>query len=596
MCWRIARAIFVSIILIEAAILVPSYRNYERDLLLRLENVGLAAVSAALKKDGNAAPNALAALESSLTVQSRLKGAAIYDAGGRLLGSLGEPPELVLAEIGEERIGKARSADGQRYEVAWRMQAAGPPMTVIGRLDSSWIGGELVAFLFRIAGLVLLISAFVSGVTMVILGRSVLTPLLALRGNLASAGADPANADQFSLRARRNDELGDVIEAINELLRRVSRTYREELAMLAAMANEATDAILAYDAAGHVVYANRACLDLCGFADAEAMERANLPLLTFEGNELPLSLVDSLREGPYSSEATMLVNGGHGVPCLIRAARLESEGRRPVCYYAIATDISELSAAQERLALQNLELAAADRAKSEFLANVSHELRTPLNAIIGFSELIKSGTWGPIGDPRYLEYANDIHASGNHLLELISDILDLSKIEAGKLELSEQVVDIGRTLKSCLRLIKDRAEEGGIEVRNQAPKALPGLWADERKFKQIFLNLLSNAVKFTPAGHSVAVEVSADSASGVVIKVCDSGIGIAAEDITTALAPFRQIDSQLNRKFEGTGLGLPLAKRLVELHGGTLDIESEVGVGTTVTVCFPAERMRERAA
>ena len=233
----------------------------------------------------------------------------------------------------------------------------------------------------------------------------------------------------------------------------------------------------------------------------------------------------------------------------------------------------------------------ASRGKSEFLANMSHDLRTPLSAIIGFSDVMKGEVFGPLGDPKYLEYVNDINASGIHLLALINDILDLSKIEAGKSELHEENVDVSRILKSSLSLIKARAETGGVAIEIDAASDLPAIYADERKLKQILINLLSNAVKFTADGGTVFIRIWCRPEDGYVFQVADTGIGIALHDIPKALAPFSQIDSDINRKFEGTGLGLSLTKSLVELHGGSLNLQSEVDVGTTVTVRFPAERI-----
>ncbi len=234
---------------------------------------------------------------------------------------------------------------------------------------------------------------------------------------------------------------------------------------------------------------------------------------------------------------------------------------------------------------------AASAAKSEFLATMSHELRTPLNAIIGFSEVIMGKMYGPLGDARYSEYVEDINESGQHLLQHINDILELSKIEAGKTELKEEYVDVGDALDSCLTMVGGRAEESGVEIACDDTANLPALFADERKFKQIMLNLLSNAIKFTPGGGQVTVKVWYRRDNGYLFQVIDSGIGIALADIPNILAPFQQIDSDLNRTYEGTGLGLPLTKSFVELHGGSLDLQSEVGVGTTVTVRFPAERI-----
>ena len=228
----------------------------------------------------------------------------------------------------------------------------------------------------------------------------------------------------------------------------------------------------------------------------------------------------------------------------------------------------------------------ANRAKSEFLANMSHELRTPLNAIIGFSDVMIDEMFGPVSPPKYGEYVADINSSGMHLLELINDILDLSKIEAGKTDLREENIDVSRVLESCLILVRERAEEAGVTVVRDAASDLPGLYGDERKFKQIYINLLSNAIKFTPSGGTVTTRVWYRADDGYVFQIVDTGIGIALDDIPKALTPFQQVDSDLNRKYEGTGLGLPLTLALVELHGGSLGLLSVVDKGTTVTVRF----------
>ncbi len=233
---------------------------------------------------------------------------------------------------------------------------------------------------------------------------------------------------------------------------------------------------------------------------------------------------------------------------------------------------------------------AANQAKSAFLANMSHELRTPVNAIIGFSESMKHEMFGPVGSIKYREYADDIYASGLHLLDLINDILDLSKIESETEELREETIKIAKFLRTVQPLVEGSAETGGVELDMDVSELLPPLYADSRKLKQILVNLLSNALKFTEPGGKVTLRAWCQENCGFVFQVVDTGIGIALEDIPKALAPFHQIDSDLNRKYEGTGLGLPLTKSLVELHGGSMDLQSQPGVGTTVTVRFPAER------
>jgi signal transduction histidine kinase len=233
----------------------------------------------------------------------------------------------------------------------------------------------------------------------------------------------------------------------------------------------------------------------------------------------------------------------------------------------------------------------ANRTKSEFLANMSHELRTPLNAIIGFSDIIKDERLGSVGNTKYRDYADDINESGQHLLALINDILDLSKVESGTDELNEENIEVSQIADAMAKLVFALARKGNVKLELDVPDDIPLLYADERKVKQILLNLLSNAIKFTPVGGTVTLKIWSRAKSGYLFQVIDTGIGIAFDDIPRALAPFQQIDSGLNRKHEGTGLGLPLAKSLVEMHGGYLDLQSEVGVGTTVTVRFPAERI-----
>jgi signal transduction histidine kinase len=236
----------------------------------------------------------------------------------------------------------------------------------------------------------------------------------------------------------------------------------------------------------------------------------------------------------------------------------------------------------------------ASRAKSEFLANMSHELRTPLNAIIGFAEVMQ--------DPRLArarptgEYAADIHASGLHLLHIINDVLDMAKIEAGHAVLDEELFDLRGEVEAALRMVATRAEIGGLKVRSTLEAGLPAIRADRRMIKQILVNLLSNAVKFTPRGGEVAVSARTEIDGSVAIGVSDTGIGIAAEDIERVLQPFAQVDSGLARRYEGTGLGLPICKALAELHGASLTIASTLGQGTTVTVHLGAERVYREAA
>lgn len=237
---------------------------------------------------------------------------------------------------------------------------------------------------------------------------------------------------------------------------------------------------------------------------------------------------------------------------------------------------------------------AASRSKSAFLAAMSHELRTPLNAIIGFSEMMACQAFGPLGSPQYQNYASDIRDSGKHLLSLISDILDLSRLEAGKANLREEPIHIDAVVSDCLRMIERQAEKAGVRLIQDTPSELPRVLADERRIKQVLLNLLSNAVKFTPTGGRVTVAAGRKD-EGLYIAVADTGVGIAPADMTRAFESFGQIDSSVARHHQGAGLGLPLSRQLMELHDGRLELFSTVSVGTIATMVFPPSRVLARS-
>jgi signal transduction histidine kinase len=244
------------------------------------------------------------------------------------------------------------------------------------------------------------------------------------------------------------------------------------------------------------------------------------------------------------------------------------------------------------------EAVRANKSKSEFLATMSHELRTPLNAIIGFSDIIKRELFGSIENERYADYAKDIHSAGSHLLSIINDILDLAKAESGKLQLNEHEFDLTETLEACVRMCAGRADAGRIEMIFFGGQSEIRALADERLILQVVANLLTNAIKFTPENGTVRIYVTATPQKGIIITVTDTGIGIAPENVERVLRPFEQVENSYARKHGGSGLGLPYAKRLVELHGGELRIESELGKGTSVTVSLPANRLidvRKRA-
>jgi two-component system cell cycle sensor histidine kinase PleC len=256
----------------------------------------------------------------------------------------------------------------------------------------------------------------------------------------------------------------------------------------------------------------------------------------------------------------------------------------------VILDVTKEKAHEAALTEAKSSAEEANRAKTNFLSTMSHELRTPLNAIIGFSDLMVNGVFGPIGSPKYLEYAEDVHRSGHLLLDLINEILDLSKIEAGRYELYPEDVSVVPLIEDCVSVLSIIAQQREVEVTFTADDLLI-VRVDERALKQVMLNLLSNAVKFTPAGGRVSLEANIASDGMIAIVVSDTGIGIAADDLDRIFEPFRRGEAAVSRTHEGTGLGLAITKHLVELSHGRLALESQVGLGTTVTVWLPAAHL-----
>lgn len=289
-------------------------------------------------------------------------------------------------------------------------------------------------------------------------------------------------------------------------------------------------------------------------------------------------------------------DGGSVVTAADITAIKQKEAERQRAVERLHVTIAELEDREEKLSLlaRKYEVAmtraeAANQAKSEFLANMSHELRTPLNAINGFSEIMAGELFGPLGDQKYKGYAGDILKSGQHLLSLINDILDMAKIEAGKLTLHYEAVSLKEIVGDATRLMRGKIEEAGLRLVVDA-KDIPQIEADHRGLKQVVLNLISNAVKFTPEGGEIVVALSQLDDDRVQVSVTDTGIGIAPEDLARLARPFEQVEGQHSKTTQGTGLGLALTKSLIELHGGELIMESEPGRGTTVRFDLPIQR------
>ncbi|HWB49337.1 MAG TPA: PAS-domain containing protein [Stellaceae bacterium] len=278
-----------------------------------------------------------------------------------------------------------------------------------------------------------------------------------------------------------------------------------------------------------------------------------------------------------------------------RALQIRRRGMPGGAVVSLYSDITERKAAETKMAQAWAQAELANRAKSDFLANMSHELRTPLNAIIGFSEILSGEHLGPLKNVRYLEYANDIHSSGEHLLSIINDVLDMSKIEAGKLDILEEEVSVQALLDGSVRMVRERARKQAVELVANVADPNHIIIADERAMKQCLLNLLSNAIKFSEVGGKVTVDARIDAEGRSVLVIADEGIGMTADELERALQPFGQAHAATTRTYGGTGLGLPITQGLIEVHGGVMSIASAPGEGTRVSIILPAERTRSQA-
>jgi cell cycle sensor histidine kinase DivJ len=357
-------------------------------------------------------------------------------------------------------------------------------------------------------------------------------------------------------------------------------------AMYRFLADNAMDLITRHSADGRINFATPASRALLGRSPAELEGLA--PAALVHPDDLgPMQA--AFMEAAYlgragTAEVRFKHSNGSTVWAEIRCR--PADGPAPADIVAVTRDISERKR-QERALIEARDAAeGASRAKTAFLANMSHELRTPLNAIIGFSEVMTEEIFGPVGSPRYKEYARHIHESGGHLLDLINSVLDMSKIEAGKFELHEEVFDLSDAAASAIRFVSPAAERGGVTLKLAVTPAAQRAFADKRAVKQMLINLIANGVKFTPRGGDVRVAARA-AGTGLEIAVADSGAGIAKADLERLGRPFEQVEGAHTRTREGTGLGLALVKSLAAMHGGEAVLTSALGEGTTVTVRLP---------
>lgn len=362
---------------------------------------------------------------------------------------------------------------------------------------------------------------------------------------------------------------------------------------LEAVLDTATDGIVMVDREGRILTMNRSAEALFGIESNDLLGHEFTELLAEESRQSALDYLDGLASNGVASvlndgrEVIGKVPAGGLIPIFMTMGRLSEQGK----FCAVLRDITHWKRAEEELVTARRSAEAANQQKSEFLAKISHELRTPLNAIIGFSDIILDERFGPIGVERYREYLKDIRLSGTHLASLINDLLDLSRIESGKLDLAFEAVSLNGLIQDSVALMQPDANRRRVIIRTSLAADVPNVVADQRSIRQILLNVLSNAVKFNSEGGQVIVSTALDNGGEVVLRVRDTGIGMTEAEIETALKPFQQIATSSAARFEGTGLGLPLTKALVEANRAQFDISSARGEGTLIKIAFPVERV-----
>jgi PAS domain S-box-containing protein len=430
--------------------------------------------------------------------------------------------------------------------------------------------------------------------------------LLALWGTVAAQAAAAVTADAAPAL------IAPWLALLNGLLQKIERQalhlFRHRLhvqqhaLIMREIVENSFDALIVFGYDGRVTLHNQAAGELFGGAGADlrGLDAEALVRVSADASGRPLAELLSAPELPSELlEGTAVDRHGREIPVELSlrrmvihptASRFERRHKPRIFHFITARDITARRAAEaaRRRALQ--EAKAANRAKSQFLATMSHELRTPLNAIIGFSDILKGQLFGPLGHPNYLQYAQDVHESGEHLLALINDILDVTRVDLGEMKLQASPIDLADCAKSALRLMAGALQKKPLAVAVEIPDGLPALNADPRLVKQILVNLLSNAVKFTPEGGRVTVAAARRGDGGITVTVSDTGIGIAKEAIANLGKPFYQADQSHTRRFEGAGLGLSIVVGLMKLHGGTFAVDSEPGKGTAVSCHFPPER------
>lgn len=426
---------------------------------------------------------------------------------------------------------------------------------------------------------------------------------ISVAGRLQSVRWDGQSAAMLSIREQGQLESEEREQAHDAALTSAAALatadalplVRARIGELEAIVDLASDGVVTLDASGEIKDLNQAAQALVGYSADDLIGRPFRLLFAEDSRQIALDYLDDIAEQGRLSlfnegrEVECLTAQGGLVPVFVTLGRLTDD--QPPAFCAVLRDLSPFKQAETDLVAARRAAEEASAHKSDFLARVSHEIRTPLNAVIGFSEVMLEERFGPVGSERYRQYLRDIHTSGEHLMSLLNDLLDLSKIEAGKMELSFGEVDLNDVVQQCLAIMQPQANQGRIIVRTSLPLSVPKVVADIRSVRQIALNLMSNAIKFTDPGGQIIVSTLYEPSGEVSLRVRDTGQGMDAADVELALEPFRQVPTTLNQVITGTGLGLPLTKALVEANRAQFVLDSTPGEGTLAKVTFPLQRV-----
>lgn len=402
------------------------------------------------------------------------------------------------------------------------------------------------------------------------------------------------------IRQDENKELR-VVGTITDVeeRRRAERALSEAEKKYRAIVENAASGIYQVTPEGHYLSANPSMAKILGYDTAEEILRdirnANADIY-FNGRERERQLRDAGRNGTVNVECQIRKKDGSVIWVHENLRAVKDDDDQLLFFEGSIEDITQSKNTEIALRAAKVDSDLANRAKSEFLANMSHELRTPLNAIIGFSDIIRTQAFGEVGRSEYLDYARDINESGKRLLQVINEILDVSRIEAGERQLNEGVVDLNKLVQSALEMLAPKIEANRMNISNLIGKDTPNLIGENHAIKQMIINLLSNAVKFTPEGGRISIHANLDDYGQLQISITDTGIGLTDEEIEKALSPFGQVNTSLSKSESGTGLGLTLVQSLMSLHGGSFELFSQKGIGTTATLIFPPKRVSQASA